>query len=122
VQGLSADHARAQGAVVDDLLSPGERIGPFLVVAMPGKSPGEVALHWPERRIVVVGDAIIGNPPGRLGLLREQVIDDLARLRASIRRLALTNPDAILVGDGVSIVTGAAGRLAELIQGFPVEG
>jgi glyoxylase-like metal-dependent hydrolase (beta-lactamase superfamily II) len=39
---------------------------------VPGKSPGEVAFHWPERRILIVGDAVIGNPPGACGFLREE--------------------------------------------------
>ena len=42
----------------------------------------------------MVGDAIIGNPPGRCALLRERVMDDPARLRASVRAL-LAHVDAI---------------------------
>ena len=60
-----AAYARSQGADVDGELRAGERIGPLTVVAVPGKSPGEVALHWPARRILMVGDCLIGNPPGR---------------------------------------------------------
>ena len=44
-----AAHARSQGAVVDGDLSIGAKIGPLTIVAVPGKSPGEVALRWPER-------------------------------------------------------------------------
>ena len=57
------------------------------MVAVPGKSPGEVALHWPERRLLIVGNAVIGNPPGFCGLLREKVMDDPARLKRSVRTL-----------------------------------
>ena len=77
-----AAHARSQGAEIDGELNVGERIGPLTIVAVPGKSPGEVALHWPERRLLIVGDAVIGNPPGQCGLLREKVMDDPARLKA----------------------------------------
>src|SRR5512144_2803033 len=38
-----AAHARNQGAIVDDDVRVGERIGPFVVIGVPGKSPGEVA-------------------------------------------------------------------------------
>jgi len=42
----------------------GEALGPFVVIGVPGKSPGEIALHSPARRLLIVGDAVIGNPPG----------------------------------------------------------
>src|SRR5256712_13708377 len=52
-----AAYARGQGAVVDAELRAGERVGPFTVVGVPGKSPGEVALYDAARRLLVVGDA-----------------------------------------------------------------
>jgi glyoxylase-like metal-dependent hydrolase (beta-lactamase superfamily II) len=113
-----AAYARGQGAVVDDTLAPGERIGPFTVVGVPGKSPGEVAFHWPERRLLVVGDAFVGNPPGKLSLLREKVMDDPALLRASVRRLVDLDLDVILVGDGASVLADAGARLRELVDAF----
>lgn len=114
-----APHALGQGAVIDDELRVGERVGPLVVVAVPGKSPGEVALHWPERKILIIGDAVIGNPPGRCGLLREQVMDEPARLRESVRGLLALDFDSLLVGDGVPILSGAKERLRELVASFP---
>ena len=114
-----AGHARAQGTTIDAELRVGDRVGPFVVVGVPGKSPGEVALHDPVRRLLVVGDAVIGNPPGRLSLLREQVMDDPARLRASVRVLAALDVDVLLPGDGVPILADAASRLRELVATFP---
>jgi glyoxylase-like metal-dependent hydrolase (beta-lactamase superfamily II) len=113
-----AVHARNQQAEIDDELHVGERIGPLTVVAVAGKSPGEVALHWPARRILIVGDAVIGNPPGRCSLLRDKVMDDPAQLRASVRRLLDLDFDTLLVGDGVSILTGARERLRDLVSTF----
>jgi glyoxylase-like metal-dependent hydrolase (beta-lactamase superfamily II) len=89
------------------------------VVAAPGKSLGEVVLHWPERKILIVGDAIIGNPPGKCGLLRASVIDDLPRLQASVRELIGLDFDTLLVGDGVSIMHGAKVLVGELAATFP---
>jgi len=114
-----AGHARAQGAAIDEALHPNTRVGPFEVHAAPGKSPGEVALYWPERRLLVVGDAIIGHPPGRLSLLPEAVMDDPARLRESVRALAELDVETLLVGDGVSLVSGAGTRLRELAATLP---
>jgi glyoxylase-like metal-dependent hydrolase (beta-lactamase superfamily II) len=113
-----APHARSQGTEIDDELEPGRKVGPFLVVGVPGKSAGEVAFHWPERRILIVGDAVIGNPPGHCGLLPDRVVDDPALLRASVRDLRALNFETLLVGDGVPILQQAKERLTELAKTF----
>ena len=113
-----ADYARGQGAEIDDALEVGDRIGPLQVVGVPGKSPGEVALFWEERRLLVVGDAIIGNPPGRCGVLPEKVMDDPLQLKQSIEDLLVLDFDKLLMGDGVSILSGAKDRLKELVASF----
>jgi glyoxylase-like metal-dependent hydrolase (beta-lactamase superfamily II) len=111
-----AEHAKAQGATIDDDLHAGDRIGPFGVVAAEGKSPGEIALHWPERRILVVGDACVGKPPGECALLPETVMDDPARLRASLARLADDiDFEVLLVGDGAPILDGGRAALRRLV-------
>jgi glyoxylase-like metal-dependent hydrolase (beta-lactamase superfamily II) len=90
-----------------------------MAIPAAGKSPGEVALRWPARRILFVGDAVIGNPPGRLSLLPEAKLDDPVRLRASVRALSEMDVDTILTGDGVSILTGAKAALQALVASFP---
>jgi glyoxylase-like metal-dependent hydrolase (beta-lactamase superfamily II) len=113
-----AAYTRTQAAEIDDALRIGERIGPLRVIGVPGKSPGEIALHWPERRLLIVGDAVIGNPPGHCALLSETVMDDPPRLRASVRQLLDLDFDTLLVGDGEPILSGAKERLRELVSGF----
>ena len=113
-----AQHAKDQGTTIDGALSPGDAIGPLTVVSAAGKSPGEVAFYWPARRLLFVGDVVIGNPPGRCSLLREKVMDDPARLRRSVAELAKLDFDALLVGDGVPILDAAKPRLLELVQTF----
>jgi glyoxylase-like metal-dependent hydrolase (beta-lactamase superfamily II) len=114
-----AAFARAQGASIDGELHVGERIGPFTVLSAAGKSPGEVALHWPERKILVVGDACVGKPPGECALLPESVIDDPTALRRSLVRLARTTDfDVLLVGDGAPIVRGGRAALERLVASF----
>jgi len=114
-----AAHARAQGATIAAALAPGERVGSFSVIGVPGKSPGEIALHCPRRRILIVGDAVVGNPPGRLSLLREKVMDDPPRLRASVAALAALDVEVLLPGDGAPILRDAGARLSELVASFP---
>ena len=113
-----ADHARSQGTELDDRLNLGDTIGPLQVVDAAGKSPGEVALLWPDRGILIVGDAIIGNPPGQCGLLPERVMDDPARIRKSLRKLLDLDFDILLVGDGEPILRDAKARLKELVETF----
>jgi glyoxylase-like metal-dependent hydrolase (beta-lactamase superfamily II) len=113
-----APHARKEGAELDDELNPGDKAGPFVVIDSPGKSLGEVVLHWPERRILLVGDAVVGDPPGRCKLLPDKVVDDPPRLRDSARGLLALDFDILLVGDGVPILQSAKERLRELVDTF----
>lgn len=114
-----APHARNQGTDLDDELKLGEKVGPLVVVGVPGKSAGEVAFHWPERKILIVGDAVIGKPPGGCGLLPDRVVDDPPRLRASVKGLLALDFDVLLPGDGAPILQGAKLRLKELVDTFP---
>jgi glyoxylase-like metal-dependent hydrolase (beta-lactamase superfamily II) len=114
-----AAHAIAQGTAIDGALHVGERMGPFTVLSVAGKSPGEVALHWPERKILVVGDACVGKPPGECALLPESVMDDAAALRGSLVRLARTTDfDVLLLGDGAPILRGGHAALERLVASF----
>ncbi|HEY4882986.1 MAG TPA: MBL fold metallo-hydrolase [Myxococcales bacterium] len=110
-----AAFARGKGTTVDDELRPGDRVGPLVVVDAQGKSPGEVALHWPERRILFVGDACVGKPPGECALLPDAVIDDKRALIESLRRLAMLEFDALLVGDGAPVLEAGRSALKRLV-------
>jgi glyoxylase-like metal-dependent hydrolase (beta-lactamase superfamily II) len=113
-----AAHARSEGAELDGQLNPGDKVGPFVVIVAPGKSQGEVVLHWPARKILLVGDAVVGDPPGKCKLLPDKVVDDPARLRDSVRQLLALDFDILLVGDGVPILQSARARLRELVDTF----
>jgi glyoxylase-like metal-dependent hydrolase (beta-lactamase superfamily II) len=119
IHASDADYARKQGVGIDATLEAGGRVGPFALVGVPGKSAGEIALHDPSRRLLIVGDALIGNPAGRLSLLPDRVVDDPARLRASVRGLLALEFDAIIVGDGVWIPSGAYQALEQLVRSLP---
>lgn len=118
IHSADAPHAEEQDTHIDEALEVGQRVGPFTVIGVPGKSPGEIALHDPVRGILVVGDAVIGNPPGALSLLPDRVMDDPAQLRQSVRGLMELEFDVVIVGDGVSILVGAREQLRELVGGF----
>jgi glyoxylase-like metal-dependent hydrolase (beta-lactamase superfamily II) len=113
-----AAHARSQGTELDDELHVGDKIGPLRTIGVAGKSPGEAAFHWSEMRLLIVGDAVIGNPPGHCGLLRDAVMDEPLRLRESVRGLLDLDFDILLVGDGEPILQDAKARLKELVATF----
>ncbi|MEE8314605.1 MAG: hypothetical protein V3R91_09800, partial [Myxococcota bacterium] len=47
-----AAYAKEQGLQIDADLVVGQRVGPFSIVSVPGKSPGEIALHDAARRLL----------------------------------------------------------------------
>ena len=119
VHPADAAFVRDKGVPVDDALAHGDRIGPFTVVPAAGKSPGEIALHWPDKRILLVGDACVGTPPGGLSLLPPAVIDAPDELRASLRRIAAElDFDTLLVADGESLLRGGRAALQRLVATF----
>ena len=118
VHPADAEFVRKQSVAVDEPLAPGQRIAEFEVVDAHGKSPGEVALWNSGRKLLVVGDACVGKPPGALALLSPKVIDDMAALQESLRALSALEPEILLVGDGVPILKGAAAALRALTASF----
>ena len=115
-----ADHARSQDTDIDSYLTVGGRIGPLEVIGAAGKSPGEVALYWRDRGILIVGDAIIGNPPGACSLLNRKVCDNFEALQASVSNLLDVDFETLLVGDGVPILSGARAKVQDLVDSFAV--
>ncbi|HET9752220.1 MAG TPA: MBL fold metallo-hydrolase [Myxococcales bacterium] len=118
VHPADAAFVRAQGVAVDDELAAGGRVAGFEVLDASGKSPGEVALWDAGRRILVVGDACVGKPPGALALLSPKVIDDLPRLKDSLRRLAELPVETVLVGDGAPVLRSGREALQALVRAF----
>jgi glyoxylase-like metal-dependent hydrolase (beta-lactamase superfamily II) len=89
----------------DGELLPG---GIWVIHLQDQKSPGESALFLQlGKGVLIVGDALIGKPPGRLSLLPAEKYADAAKAKAGLRRLLKYQFDAVLVGDGTSILTEA---------------
>ncbi|HEX9154857.1 MAG TPA: hypothetical protein VF819_04790, partial [Nitrospira sp.] len=66
--------------------------------------------------ILIVGDALIGKPAGALSMLPTEKYADAAKAKEGLRRLLKYNFDAILVGDGTSILTGAKQSVERVLQ------
>ena len=104
----------------DGWLGQDDAVVPGLVVhAMAGsKTPGELALVL-DGKTLVTGDLIRAHEGGRLCLLPDAKVADLAAARASVRRLAaLPGLEAVLVGDGWPVFRHGGDALRELVDSF----
>jgi len=97
----------------DGELLPG---GIWVIQLSDQKSPGESVLFLDTGKgILIVGDAIIGNPEGALRLLPSEKYANIGQAREGLRRLLKYKFDTLLVGDGTSLVTGAKPILEQML-------
>lgn len=67
------------------------------------KSPGESGFLLEDRKVLIVGDALIGKVPGKVNLLPAEKYADMPKAKNSLRILKNYDFDTLLVGDGESI-------------------
>lgn len=81
------------------------------------KSPGESALFLQQGSgVMIVGDALIGKPPGAVSMLAADKYADAGKARERLQRVLKYNFDTLLVGDGASIMSGAKQTVANLLD------
>jgi glyoxylase-like metal-dependent hydrolase (beta-lactamase superfamily II) len=111
---------------IDSVVQEGDLIGGALrVIHLPGKSPGEIGLylepaHHATSRdnggILILGDAIIGNPPGALGLIPEEKLDDLTTLKGSLPKVLQYQFEVLLLCDGQPVLSDAKRKVSEFLK------
>lgn len=111
---------------IDEAVREGDLIaGALRVIHLPGKSAGEIGLyldpahHAVSREmggILLLGDAIIGNPPGALSLIPEAKLDDPPKLKRSLPKLLDYDFDVLLLCDGQPVLRGAKLKIAEFLK------
>ena len=91
----------APRASVDVIVADGDAVAlGGIVVAVPGHTPGSIAIHFPERRFLIAGDAaaaVTGKP------MRGVFSADPAQADASFARLAELDVDVTVFGHGVPV-------------------
>ena len=98
----------------DGELLPG---GIWVIHLQDQKSPGESALFLQQGKgVLIVGDALVGAPAGSLRLLPAEKYQDVPKAKEGLRRLLKYGFDAILVGDGTSIMTDAKSAVERALQ------
>jgi len=103
----------------DDWIGEGDEPLPGLeVMELDGsKTPGELALLL-SGHTLVTGDLVRAHQGGRLNLLPDAKLKDVARAVASVKRLAaLPSVEAVLVGDGWPVFRDGKRVLEELASG-----
>ena len=103
----SAD-AQTENMISNLNFGDGDMLAGFLkaVVIPDNKSVGETALYWEEKKILFLGDALIGKPSGEVCLLPSEKYAYIEKAKAGIKVLDDLNFDSLLMGDGDPIVTG----------------
>jgi glyoxylase-like metal-dependent hydrolase (beta-lactamase superfamily II) len=111
---------------IDEPVSEGDLIaGALRVIHLPGKSPGEIGLyvdptyHVGSRDvggILLLGDAIIGHPPGSLGLIPEHKLDNPSKLKQSLKKVLEYEFDVLLLCDGQPVLSGGKPKVTEFLK------
>jgi len=103
----------------DSTYDDGDALAGFLqAVHIPNnKSPGETALYWQYRKILILGDALIGKPPGDVSLLPREKYADIALARKGISVLRELDFDALLLSDGQPILKDGKIAVENFVEG-----
>ena len=107
------DFPRKEALKDKALLAPG-----LTVIAIEGAPPGEIAIHDNTAGgSIVVGDALINFEPHGFGLLPAKYCSDFKLMRRSLGTLLEFSFERMLFAHGTPILSGARGRLEQLLAG-----
>ncbi len=88
-------------------------LGDWNQIRLPGGAGGETAWHWPDRSLLVIGDAVIHLPGRGLEVLPDRYCRDPRQLRESLRQLPAAENAVFAHGQPLS--GGATRRILELV-------
>jgi glyoxylase-like metal-dependent hydrolase (beta-lactamase superfamily II) len=110
---------------IDETFRDGDLLwGGLRVIHLPGKSPGEVGFYIEPAHhkgalaaggIMLLGDALIGHPPGQLGLIPPAKLDNPALLKQSLRKLLNYDFQVLLLCDGQPVLSHAKSKVAAFL-------
>ncbi len=112
------EDARLLDVAPDRIFRDGETLdGGWQVIGLQSqKSPGESALYHPERRLLILGDALIGKPMRYLSMLPAEKYADAEKARLGLQRLAALDVEAVLPCDGDPVFYDACNILRDTIR------
>ncbi len=99
---------------VDVLLEDGDRYQELLVIHTPGHTPGNIALLDESRSLLLAGDTV-QTEGGAIGPMSDVYNIDPRQHRHSIRKVSAYEFEALIVGHGRAISSGASSILKEVV-------
>jgi glyoxylase-like metal-dependent hydrolase (beta-lactamase superfamily II) len=111
--GIFLNRPKHRPCSIDESVGDGDAVGPLEVLYVPGHSPGHLAFHWAERRLLLSGDAIATWPRFEAGWPAFTI--NPKQHAESIRRMASLDAGIVGVGHGDPITDGAADRVHGLV-------
>ncbi len=109
----SADMALLRQTVVQAVDAGSPLPGGFELIALSDqKTPGELALYHAARRVLVLGDAIVGDPIRGLRFVPAMKISDHDGARRAVTSLLELDFDVLLLSDGFCLPQGGKAALA----------
>ena len=111
--GIFLNRPKHRPCPIDESVGDGDAVGPLRVLHVPGHSPGHLAFSWPERRLLLSGDAIATWPRFEAGWPAFTLNPE--QHAVSIRRLAELDAGIVGVGHGDPITIDAADRIHGLV-------
>ena len=90
------------------------------ILHLPGKTEGEIGIYIEEDGgTLILGDALVGDPMGKVKLLPKEKIQDQDRLEQSLQRLRTLSFERLLVGDGEPLLAGAKAVVVKFLDALP---
>jgi glyoxylase-like metal-dependent hydrolase (beta-lactamase superfamily II) len=102
---------------VDQVLEDESQVGPLQVLHIPGHSPGHLGFYWPERRVLIAGDAIATWPAFDAGWKAFNLNEP--QHEQSLQRMAKLDAEVVGVGHGEPITRGGTDKVQELAEQTP---
>jgi glyoxylase-like metal-dependent hydrolase (beta-lactamase superfamily II) len=112
--GLRLNRPKHKPVPVDETLSEGDALGPLQVLAAPGHTPGHLAFSWPERKFLIVGDAVATWPELCAGWHAFNLNKTVHH--GTMQRLAALDAEIVGVGHGDPITKNAADIVHGLVE------
>jgi glyoxylase-like metal-dependent hydrolase (beta-lactamase superfamily II) len=87
------------------------------VITIDGAPPGEIALyHSPNGGTLILGDALINFEPYGFTFLPQKYCRNQKEMRRSLRKLLGLEVERMLFAHGTPLLSGASGRLRQLLD------
>lgn len=118
--GAAVGFGHAPKCPIDESIREGTRIGSIEVIHTPGHTPGHVAFWWPERKVLLAGDAIATYPLFSPGWPAFNL--NVHQQRDSLHKMIDIAPEFIGVGHGDPIAEDATEKVRIMVHSAEKKG